>query len=93
MSLSIHIPLLRCKFHVSDVPVARKKQLCTEVYISLWGLPTSNIILHTSVLISGVPFFLIVRMYFQLPFLEELLRAEEKDVLVLHLSTLGWKLL
>lgn len=42
-------------------------------------IPANNIILHIYLLIPQVLFFPVLRAYFRLPFLEELLIAGEKD--------------
>lgn len=51
------------------------------------GISAKNIILHIGVFVQWVLFSLVLTVYFQLPCLEELLRAREKDVL---LSLLPW---
>lgn len=81
LSLSINTPPGKCRYHFSDMPIAREKQICTRDSTFLSEVPTSNFILHTYMLIQQVLLSLVLRKCFQLPFLEGLLCPGE-DVLL-----------
>lgn len=83
--VSINMPPGKCRYHFSNMPIAREKQICTRDSTFLSEVPTSNFILHTYMLIQQVLLFLVLRKCFQLPFLEGLLCPGE-DVLLPQLA-------